>query len=289
VDPDRYVADDVRVTNAVPSHPLARPARATPVAASGPELLLVATVGAASLSLRIVLDALARATRHQPPSTDAVTRLAFTGLAIGLATGRSVARTLGTALDAVGRAASGTMESMPSIMRDPVEERMAQWRDAERARSRALGEAELLVEDVVAALVPRIVSATLDQLDLTSIVADRVDLNAIVQRVDLNAVASRIDVNAIAANLDLEALVAKIDLDSIAQTVIDEIDLPEIIRRSTGSVASETVRGVRMQSIDADQALAGLVDRVLRRRRPRRLDVPAVPEVETPSEEGAAT
>lgn len=44
---------------------------------------------------------------------------------------------------------------------------------------------------------------------------------------------------------------------------VDGIDLPEIIRRSTGSMASDVVRGVRLQTKEADQALSRLVDRLL--------------------------
>ena len=45
------------------------------------------------------------------------------------------------------------------------------------------------------------------------------------------------------------------------------IDLPAIIRDSTGSMASETVRGVRMTGVSADDALSRAVDRALFRRR----------------------
>lgn len=56
----------------------------------------------------------------------------------------------------------------------------------------------------------------------------------------------------------------QLDLAGIARDVINEIDLPEIIRVSTGSVASESVRDVRIQAIQADQAVARWFDRVLR-------------------------
>jgi hypothetical protein len=55
------------------------------------------------------------------------------------------------------------------------------------------------------------------------------------------------------------------DLIALANEIIDGVDLPEIIRESTGSMASETVQGVRMQSIGADQAVSRAVDRLLLR------------------------
>lgn len=51
-------------------------------------------------------------------------------------------------------------------------------------------------------------------------------------------------------------VLGQLDLARVAREVIDDIDLPEIIRSSTGSVASETVRDVRMQAIEADEAVS---------------------------------
>jgi hypothetical protein len=102
------------------------------------------------------------------------------------------------------------------------------------------------------------VNAVLDRIDLTAIVRERVDVDAIVAGVDIDAVASR---------LDIHAVIDRIDLAALAEEVIEAIDLPEIIRDSTGSMASEAVRGVRMQSIEADEAVARVLDRVFRRRR----------------------
>jgi hypothetical protein len=104
------------------------------------------------------------------------------------------------------------------------------------------------------------VDAVVARLDLTRIVQDRVDLDAVVAAVDLDAAAAR---------LDLEAVIARIDLAGLAEQVIAEVDLPGIIRGSTGSMASDTVTGVRMQSISGDEAVSRAVDR-LRLRRGRR-------------------
>ena len=67
-------------------------------------------------------------------------------------------------------------------------------------------------------------------------------------------------------------IVAVFDLAGIVGEVLDEIDLPAIIRDSTGSMASETVRGVRMTGITADDAVSRVVDRALFRRRRRSED-----------------
>ncbi len=163
---------------------------------------------------------------------------------------------------------------------------------------------ELVVHEVAEALdrlVPLVAVAVLRRLDLAQLVEDHVDVERIVQQVDLDEVAQRLDVDAVAGRLDLDAVVARVDLDAIARqldlnglmetvdldavaarldvdavidrvdlielarTVVAGIDLPEIIRDSTGAVASDTMREVRMQGISGDDAVARVVDRLLLR------------------------
>lgn len=117
--------------------------------------------------------------------------------------------------------------------------------------------------------------AAVGRVDLDAVVG-RVDLDAAVRRVDLDAVVRRVDLNAAAAGLDLDRLVATVDLDAavlrvdlvgIARDVIAAIDLPEIVRDSTGALSSDAVRAVRAGGMDADDLAAGFVDRLLGRRR----------------------
>lgn len=97
---------------------------------------------------------------------------------------------------------------------------------------------------------------------------ERIDLTRLVTKnVDLDAVAARVDVDAIADRVDADRIVDRLDLAAIADQVLDEIDLPEIIRASTGSLASNVVVGVRKRGIEADNTVAGVVDRLLRRDR----------------------
>ena len=58
----------------------------------------------------------------------------------------------------------------------------------------------------------------------------------------------------------------RIDMAGLAEGVIAEVDLSEIIRQSTGSVASDTVRGVRLQGISGDEAVGRVVARLRLRR-----------------------
>lgn len=140
------------------------------------------------------------------------------------------------------------------------------------------------------------VSAVLDRIDLDDVVrrvdvaavVERVDVDPIVNRVDLDAAARRLDLDAVLDRLDLTTVVLeRVDLDALVQAILDRIDLvglaaeviegvdlPEIIRESTGSMASDTVQGVRMQGIVADEAVGRAVDRLLLRRGRRSTQAP---------------
>lgn len=120
------------------------------------------------------------------------------------------------------------------------------------------------------------VDAFLNRLDLTKIVKERVDLDALVAAVDLDQAVAGVDVDAIAIRIDIDALIDRIDLVGLAEGVIAEVDLPEIIRESTSSVASDTVRGVRMQGISGDEALGRAVGRLRLRRSRRSTAAPSV-------------
>ena len=140
-------------------------------------------------------------------------------------------------------------------------------------------------EVLLDAWAPVLIEAVVERIDLTRLVREHVDLDALVASVDLDAAVARVDLDAIAATLDVDAVVARADLDRviaridivrIVEEVLDAIDLPAIIRDSTGSMASETVRGVRMTGVSADDALSRVVDRALfRRRHPERPGGPA--------------
>jgi hypothetical protein len=118
---------------------------------------------------------------------------------------------------------------------------------------------------LVLARFPGVAAALLDQLDLTAVVADRVDINAVAAQIDVDAVARRVDVIAILDQVDPAAL---------TRYLVEELDLPAIIQSSTGSIMSDAVNDVRMQSISADERLSRAVDAMLLRRHPRRSATP---------------
>lgn len=140
--------------------------------------------------------------------------------------------------------------------------------DLDAAVRRVDLDAAVALVDIEAVIARVDLDAVVATVDLDAAVA-RVDIDAVIDRVDLNEVASRLDVDAVVARADLDAVIDRVDLIGIVEEVLDVIDLPAIIRDSTGSMASETVRGARMTSITADDAIGRAVDRALFRRRHR--------------------
>ncbi len=92
------------------------------------------------------------------------------------------------------------------------------------------------------AILSVIVAAVLDELDLTEIIRDKLQAEAV------------------------DAVIARIDLIALADQVIDGVDLPAIIRASTTTVTADVMTDVRSQGERADDAVAGFVDRMLGRR-----------------------
>lgn len=80
-------------------------------------------------------------------------------------------------------------------------------------------------------------------------------------------------VEGVIAKIDFDAVIDRIDLATIARQVVDDIDLPDLIRGSTGTLASEGVLGLRMQGIEADERVSKIVDKVLLRRNARKTQV----------------
>jgi hypothetical protein len=136
-----------------------------------------------------------------------------------------------------------------------------------RGRAERLA-ARRAVEQAVAVLVPAVVARLTELVPISDLIKQSVDIDALVADVDIDAIAARIDV---------EAIIARIDLGALAEEVIATVDLPGIIRQSSGAMTSESVRGARMHAIEADRAVERLVDRFRGRRK-------ATPDTATPTD-----
>lgn len=150
-------------------------------------------------------------------------------LAVDLALG-VLAKTLGTVgvvarpMQALGRPVVHLVLRPPLVPRGL---RPATWLGRAARRGKAYrSELQVDVDDLLDRLVPAVVTRLLGHVDLDHLVKE---------------------------NLDVATL---------AQDVITDIDLPAIIRSSTGVVASESLLGVRMQSISGDDAIGRAMDRM---------------------------
>ena len=123
-------------------------------------------------------------------------------------------------------------------------------------------------------VVPAATAALLSRLDVPQLareygqldrVAADVDLDALARRLDLDEIASRVDLNALVDRVDVDRVLARTDVAGLARYIADEIDLPGLLRATTGSVSSEMVHGVRDQGAHADLVVARAIDKFLRR------------------------
>lgn len=117
-----------------------------------------------------------------------------------------------------------------------------------------------LVNSILDKVIPYAVDSVLDRMNLTEVVLERVEIDRVV------AQASMVDI------------IDRLPLIDLANYIIAEIDLPQIIRESTGGMAAEAVNTVRMQAIDSDAVMQRIVDRIMLRRHGRKTGVPAVIE-----------
>ena len=115
------------------------------------------------------------------------------------------------------------------------------------------------VADAAAAIAAAVVPA----------VVERIDVNALLSRVNVDALVARIDVGRILDQVDVDELVGRIDMAALAREALEGIDIGDLIQESTAGIATDTMDDVRVQAMNADDLLARVVDRLLRRRRPR--------------------
>ena len=153
-----------------------------------------------------------------------------------------VAATAGGALQRVIGFGVDTARLLPGV--DPLLVTL------EERGTQTLRNADELADRLLHAVLRRIVQVALQEVDLTTIVRDHVDLDVVAEGIDIQRIIDRVDV---------DSVIGRVDLVVLADTVIEGVDLPRIIRESTDSMSNEAVRGVRTQGMQADDAVAGFV------------------------------
>ncbi len=155
----------------------------------------------------------------------------------------------------------------------------ARWRE-QRPRDEEAAAAFLRL------LVPQVVDAALDQIDLNELVGERIDLDRIIDRLDLDQVIARLDIDAIVSRIDLDRIIERIDFQAIVgtgagrrdrvaarprrdrrrawistrscsrvdiQAVADRIDLQALVRRlDLTAIASEVIDEIDLTQIIQD-------------------------------------
>lgn len=132
-------------------------------------------------------------------------------------------------------------------------------------------------------LVPPLVDAIVSRLDLTELVVTRVDLRVVVEsaldRLDLTQiVVDRVDVDRIVGLADVDAVIDRVPMIQIADYIIQEIDLPQIIRESTGGIASDAFTSTRFSAARTDEIVSRVIDALLLRRKDRDLEAVVIRE-----------
>ena len=111
-------------------------------------------------------------------------------------------------------------------------------------------EVDRLIDDVD-------IGRVVERLDLDKIVA-RVDLNAIVQRLDLNTMVDRISIDEIADRIDVDRIVSKVDLDRVVSridldAVVGRMDVEAIVRKlDLAAIANEVIEEIDLTAIIGD-------------------------------------
>ena len=142
--------------------------------------------------------------------------------------------------------------------------------------------ARSLIDGTLDRLVPTLVDAIVSRVNITELVISRVDLRAVIEaaldQLDLTEiVVQRVDVDRIVAQANVEDVIDRVPMIQIADYIIEEIDLPQIIRESTGGIAMDAFTSTRLSAARTDDFVSRLVDALLMRHKGRDLDV-AVPD-----------
>lgn len=206
--------------------------------------------------------------------------------------------------------AVGAVVTAPPVVRrrvDAIEGAVERWRVGNGLEQRHNEEvARAFVRD----LAPRIATAVLTEIDLKTIVAampmddiiSELDINGIVAHVDINGIVSQVDIDGIIGRVDLDALMTRIDIDAlmtrvdvgallervdmapIVTDVLDTVDIGSLVRDSTGSVTTELIDGARISAVRLDLFVNRIVDKILLRRKPRKVELKRVRPEEEPDE-----
>jgi len=179
-------------------------------------------------------------------------------------------RAAGPVLGSVERTAGPAVANTGAAQN--VGELMEHWRATWEERRE--DDDQRAAEDDLRRTFQRTVDTVLDQLDLTTLVIDHLDIqrvastldmNALIADLDMDQLTDRIDMDRLTARIDIQALLDRVDMPAVAAGVIDELDLTQVIRDVTVGTTSEGVRDVRLRAVEADRMIRRMIDKILSR------------------------
>ncbi|HKC26854.1 MAG TPA: hypothetical protein VKB75_02475 [Jatrophihabitans sp.] len=92
-------------------------------------------------------------------------------------------------------------------------------------------------------------------------------VDGLLRRVDLtDFVLAHVSIPRIVEAIDIKAVLATVDVSGVADQVVRDLDLPQIIRTSSEALSTDAVVGLRLQSASADDVVDRLVGRLVHRR-----------------------
>jgi hypothetical protein len=103
----------------------------------------------------------------------------------------------------------------------------------------------------------RVIDLVANALDVNALVA-RVDLNAVLSRVDVNALLTRVDVNQLVSQVDLAAVLEQVDMDALLARVdvnelLARVDVNELVSRvDVDAVLDQVDVNHVVQQVDMD-------------------------------------
>ena len=273
---DESAASPERLGKVVPLRVAAQP---PPPLEQLVEQTLRIAIGMTALASEVLAEAVARTLGREPfaegeaPGDETARPASGVPLVAGAAIGVALegAKWGARAATTIVRSAElfFSLLSSPGFVQEPLRQAgdrlggfEARWRE-QRPRDEEAAAAFLRL------LVPQVVDAALDQIDLNELVAERIELDRVIDGLDLDRVISRLDIDAIVGRIDLDRIVEHVDVAAIVERVpVDEIvsrlDLDAIVASVD---LDQVVRRVDVQAVADSIDLQAII---------RRLDLTAI-------------
>lgn len=244
-------------------------------------------LGAASIAASAAVDAIERFVPGEPVPADyhsaepgVVSLVPGALMGAGLVAQRRMldvsARVERRVTQAAGTLARTPFVGAPVRATQGYLERWSDLGEVEQSRNRAL------VTEFVRRLAPELATAVIAQLDMDTLMTQlpidsivaTVDIDALLERVNVERIIDRVDVNAIVGRVDVQAIMGGVDIAPMAEDIIATVDIGAIVRQSTGSITGDMVDGGRVTAMRIDGFSDRVVDKILLRKKPRKLEVP---------------